>query len=231
MYEYYFNPGDQTHDFLTHFVIPVGNRRVGLEFKYVPVEYFRMDSIVSRERRTLSGKAAEGYSLGDIYFGTMVQLIKDQGYIPDVMISLACRTASGTSRDYARYTDMPGYYFDVSIGDSYGRAAGFFRSVRWYGEVGFYVYQTFLDNYPQNDALLYGIGFDLDFSLFYLNQSIRGYNGYMYNGDHPLVYRADFGFKFGSAALVVGYEKGIRDFPFESIRAGFQINGLSEKEE
>jgi hypothetical protein len=156
----------------------------------------------------------------------MIQLVKDHSIIPDLAIAASCRTASGTGRENSRHTDMPGYYFDLSVGDSYGSGTGFFESIRWYGEVGFYVWQTFLDNYPQNDALLYGLGFDLNFRYFSFNQSVRGYNGYMKNGDHPLVYRVELAIRFGSAGLVVGYERGLRDFPFESIKAGFQINGL-----
>jgi hypothetical protein len=139
---------------------------------------------------------------------------------------MSCRTASGTGRENARYTDTPGYYLDASFGDSYGNNVGFFRHIRWYAEIGFYCWQTYLDNYPQNDALLYGGGIDFDFKDFFVNQTLCGYSGYMRNGDQPTVYRIDFGIKMGNAALVFGYEKGIVDYPFQSIRAGFQIAGL-----
>jgi hypothetical protein len=229
-YEHYFGGGDVTNDFMTHLIVPVARGRVGLEFHYVPVEFFRMDSVVSRLRRTESGKAVNGQSYGDVYFGTMVQIIRDHAYLPDLTLAMSCRTASGTNRANARYTDTPGYYLDASVGDSYGNDLGFFRHVRWYAEIGFYSWQTYLDNYPQNDALLFGAGLDLDFEYFYLNQSINGYSGYMDNGDQPLVYRLDVGIKIGKAAVNLGFEKGLRDFPFQSYRAGFVITGLTEKE-
>ena len=227
--EFYLGEGDLTYDAMTHFVIPLADSRVGLEFKYVPFEYYRMDSTVSRMRRTASGKAVDGYALGDIYFGTMVQLLKDHEVLPDMAVSMACRTASGTKREDARFTDTPGYYFDFSAGKTFYTGANWFESIRVYGEVGFYVYQTLLDNYPQNDALLYGGGIDCEIGYFFVNQSIRGYNGYMYNGDHPLVYKAEVGFKMGTAGLVIGYEKGIRDFPFDSIKVGFRLDGLIDQ--
>jgi hypothetical protein len=229
LYEYYYGPGDETHDFKTHLIIPVAKGRLGLEFKYVPVEFFSMDSAVSRTRRTYSGNATHGNAFGDIYFGTIVQLIRDHAFLPDFTIAMNCRTASGTGRENARYTDTPGYYFDASFGDSYGKNSGFFRYVRWYAELGFYVWQTNLDNYPQNDALLFGGGIDFDFKDFFVNQALCGYEGYMNNGDKPVVYRIDFGIKMGYAALVFGFEKGLRDYPFESIRAGFQITGLTDR--
>jgi len=227
-YEYYFGAGDATQDFKTHMIFPVAKGRVGLEFKYVPIEFYSMDSVISRTRRTLSGSAVSGKALGDIYFGTIVQVIKDHSFLPDFTIAMSCRTASGTGRENARNTDTPGYYLDASIGDAYGKETGFFHHVRWYAEVGFYCWQTYLDNYPQNDALLFGGGIDLDFKNFFVNQTLCGYSGYMNNGDQPVVYRVDLGLKMGNAALVMGYEKGLTDYPFQSIRAGFQITGLAD---
>ncbi len=222
-YEYYAGKGDKTHDFNMQFIIPVAKGRIGLEFKYVPVELFSMDSAASRLRRTRSGESVEGQAFGDIYFGTLISLVRDHAFLPDLSVAMSCRTASGTGRENSRYTDGPGYYLDASVGDSYDRNKGFFRHARWYAEIGFYCWQTNLDNYPQNDALLYGCGIDLDFNHFFVNQSLRGYSGYMKNGDQPMVYRVDAGIKIGDAAFVAGYEKGLTDYPFESFRAGFQI--------
>lgn len=229
-YEFYSGPGDKTHDFNIHIIVPAAQGRIGLEFKYVPFEIFAMDSAVSHKRRTSSGEAVEGHSFGDVYFGTVIQLVKDHAYLPDLSVAMSCRTASGTQRENARYIDTPGYYLDASFGDTYGRNLGFFRHVRWYAEVGFYCWQTYLNNYPQNDALLYGCGIDFDFKDFFINQSLRGYSGYMKNGDQPLVYRVDLGYKIGEAALVAGYEKGLMDYPFQSIRAGFQIGLTSNSD-
>jgi hypothetical protein len=228
LFESYFGQDDLTYNFMTQFVVPLAEGRVGLEFKYVPVEYYRMDSTVSKLRRTHSGESVEGFAAGDIYFGTMVQLLKDHSYLPDLAFAMACRTASGTNRQDARFTDTPGYYIDLSAGKTIKTGQGRLDSVRLYGEVGFYVYQTVLDNYPQNDALLFGMGIDFNMNQLFLSQSIRGYSGYMHNGDHPLVYKAEIGLKFGTAGLVVGFEKGLRDYPFNSIKAGFRLNGLTD---
>ncbi|MFO7616572.1 MAG: hypothetical protein R6V75_04920 [Bacteroidales bacterium] len=228
LFETYFSQGDLTYNFLTNLVVPLAKGMVGLEFRYVPVEYYRMDRSVSRLRRTFSGEAVEGFSAGDIYFGTIVQVLKDHRYLPDLAFAMACRTASGTSRQDARFTDTPGYHLDLSAGKTIKTGQSRLESIRLYGEVGFYVYQTLLDNYPQNDALLYGMGIDFSLNQFFFSQSLRGYSGYMHNGDHPLVYKAEIGLKFGTAGLVVGYEKGIRDYPFNSIKAGFRLNGLTD---
>lgn len=225
-FEYFSGTGNSTQDFFTQFIVPLANQWVALELTYCPIEFFSMDSATSRSWRTFSGSPVTGHSLGDVYFGTVVQIIRDHRFLPDLTVSMNCRTASGRGRENARHTNTPGYYLDAAIGDQYSFKSSFFRSIRWYAEAGFLVWQTYLDAYPQDDALLFGAGIDLDFRYLFINQTFRGYSGYMNNGDHPLVYRADLGIRIGTAAFLVGYEKGCRDYPFESIRAGFQINGL-----
>jgi len=224
-YEYFLGKGNQTQDFYTRFIIPLKNR-VGIEFTYVPVEFFTMDSITSRLWRSFSGTPAEGHSLGDIYFGTIIQVVRNHAYLPNLSLAMTCRTASGTGREYARHTDTPGYHLDASVGDSYGSGEGFFKSFSWYLEGGFLVWQTYLDDYPQNDAWLYGAGIDLSFRDFYINQDLRGYSGYMNNGDQPLVYSAELGIRIGTAAFTFGYENGLRDYPFQCFRTGICLDGL-----
>jgi hypothetical protein len=224
-YEYYLGKGNQTQDFYARFIIPI-KKRVGIEFTYVPVEFFSMDSATSRTWRTFSGAPAEGHSLGDIYFGTIIQIVRDHPAIPNISLAMTCRTASGTGRENARHTDTPGYHLDASMGDAYPMGEGFFRSLGWYIEGGFLVWQTYLDNYPQNDAWLYGAGIDLDFRDFFIHQNIRGYSGYMNNGDQPVVYGADLGIRIGTAAFTFGYQYGLRDYPFQCFRAGICLDGL-----
>ena len=227
-YEYYYSDGEQTHDVFTEIHIPVADGKISLDFMYVPYEFYTVDSVTSRSRRTLSGDALAGSSFGDIYFGTHVQLIENHKWLPDLAFGMSCRTASGTSLEDSRYTDAPGYYFDLSIGKTH-KFGDSQSGIRWYALGGFYVWQTYLDNYPQNDALLYGAGLQFLFRDFFITNSIRGYSGYMYNGDHPLVYRTELGIREGSAALILGFEKGIRDYPFNCLRVVIRINGISEE--
>ena len=138
------------------------------------------------------------------------------------------RTASGTKLEDARYTDTPGYYLDLTLGKSYQIFGDPGKYLRWFTAIGFYVWQTYLDNYPQNDALLYGFGTEIKLGkLIWLNTR-RGFNGYMDNGDHPLVYRSELTISEGLASLVLGYEYGIRDYPFQCFRAGIRINGFKD---
>lgn len=229
-YEHYSGTGEVTYDVFTDIHIPIANGRVSLNFYYVPYEFYSVDTELSRERRSQSGEALNGSAQGDVYFGTHVQIIRDHQWIPDLAFGMTGRTASGTKTEDVRFSNAPGYYFDLSVGKSYVLSGLKDAHIRWFALAGFYVWQTYLDEYPQNDALLYGAGLELKFNRISLLNTVRGYNGYMQNGDHPLVYRFELGLSEGAASLILGYEYGIRDYPFSCIRAGFRIKGLTDKE-
>ena len=226
-YEYYFQAREQTHDALVRMIIPIAEGKAALELKYVPFEFYEVDKSLSRERRSESGEYLSGRSLGDVYFGTSVQLVKDHNWMPDILFSMSCKTASGTMLEDARHTDSPGYYIDLSMGKNYhfGKNGSY---LRWYLLGGFYAWQTYIDEFPQNDAIFYGLGLKIDFGEVYLKSSLRGLSGYMFNGDQPVVHYSEFGVREGRTAFTVGYEWGITDFPFNCFRFGFKIDGFSE---
>jgi hypothetical protein len=53
--------------------------------------------------------------------------------------------------------------------------------------------------------------------------SISGYNGWMNNGDHPMVFSSQITQKNKKINLFGQYQYGIRDFPYHHIRLGFFI--------
>ena len=222
-YDHILGSGNTTQSMVTRLAIPFAKKRIAIELEYNPIEFYTMDSATSRLWRTSTGQAIKGSSLGEFSFGTVIQLIEDVNHLPDMSISMNCRTASGKGRENSRHTNSPGYYMDFSLGDTYRISPRFLQSVRWYATAGFLAWQTNLDDYPQDDALLYGLGFDLTLKGFYLNQTLRGYYGYMNNGDRPVVYRVDLGINLVKSSVVFSYEKGIRDYPFQSFQAGICI--------
>lgn len=227
-FENYTNPREKTRDLYAEIHIPIAHGKASLDLSYVPFEFYQLDSTLSRERRTASGKGLEGSANGDVYFGSHVQLLRNHSFLPDFEFGMVCRTASGTKTEDARYTNAPGYYLDLAAGKQYNIGLSSGVSLRWFALIGFYVWQTFLDDYPQNDALLYGGGIALKAGRVGLMSSLRGYNGYMQNGDHPVVWRNELSIHEGAASLVLGYENGLRDYPFNCFRAGFRIMGLNE---
>lgn len=202
--------------------IPLYSQRVGLHLSLVPLEYYRTDTL-TRDLRRARGVSGEGFAAGDLYIGTRIQLIKAEGNGPDVSFSINLKTASGSKLSDARFTDTPGYYFVLAFGKSWDTGKGHWRV---FANTGFYVWQTFGDRHYQNDAILYGVGFQYERFGWQLTQDLSGYNGYIGGGDKPAVYRINLRkMRKRKTDFFVGWQKGLRDYPFTTWRAGLVYKG------
>ena len=215
----HFSTGDHTQDFFVRGYLPISDGKVALSIEVIPVEWFKTDTI-TRDMRASRGKSGIGKAGGDIYITTYVQVLKQHHSLPDLALRIALRTASGTNLGEARYTDGPGYYFDLSGGKSWRKESFFLNEIRLYAMSGLYVYQTFDILHLQNDCFLYGGGIDFHFSEFVFSQEVSGYSGYLKNGDKPLVYRSSLQWKKNNVKLKFSYQHSLRDFPAERIRLG-----------
>jgi len=214
----HFSNGDRTGNGYTRLFVPLFSPRVGLSVSFIPLEVYRTDTM-TRDLRRSREYDGMGTSLGDLYFSTLIHLVRERGALPDILLGVNLKTASGTNFHAARHTDSPGYYFDLSAGKSFTPEGGILTSLRAYAMVGFYVYQTSLVNYMQNDAFLYGAGVDLIFSTLKLEQQLGGYTGYLDIGDSPLVYRLCFHWDAGpKAGFRLRFQHGFIDFPYTSLR-------------
>lgn len=224
----HFGVNDKTFNFEMHFYWPVVKDLIAIEFYGVPFESFKMEEELVFERRTrfLEGK---GSVVGDFYFSTMIQLVKNKRF-PDVVFRMAARTASGSGLADARYTDAPGYFFDASFGKK--RQLGENCSVRFYGMMGFYSWQMNLPDSRQNDAIIYGIGADVIWKSWFLNNAIDGYEGYIGNEeivvgnpdqlipfkDRPALYRIEAGKRFANLRFSLGYQHVMKDFYYDHFK-------------
>lgn len=216
--------GDKTSNIFTRLNIPLQKNKVALSIKYVPIEYYSLDTITRDERRARH-LDAKGFATGDVYFGTQIQLVKNHEKLPDLLISINLRTASGSKLSDARYTDTPGYYFDISGGKTYLLNKKQLKSIRPFAMLGFYVWQTFRQDYYQDDALLYGLGCNLNFENFTLTNAFGGYRGYIGNGDNPNVYRLTLTSALKSKVnYVIRFQQGLSDFNYSTFRLGCNIN-------
>jgi len=129
----HFNKGDQTGNLYSELFFPLFSQRVGLGISYVPLEMYRTDTIIRDQRRSREYDP-RGFSLGDVYFSTYIHLIKEKEKIPDVLLSVNLRTASGSNIEGARHTDAPGYFFDLSAGKkifTVSKECDTFECMRW----------------------------------------------------------------------------------------------------
>lgn len=220
----HYSKGDQTANLFAELFFPLFSDRVGLGINYVPVEIYKTDTLTRDVRRSREYDAA-GISFGDVYFTTYIHLVRERDRTPDVMVAVTLKTASGTRFEAARHTDAPGYSFDVSTGKTLYKGEGRLKYVHGYAMLGFYVYQTNLENHMQNDAVQYGSGFELGLGRFQIEQQLAGYAGYLDNGDRPMVYRLNLTWSGRSALdLKLRFQKGFFDFPYTSVRISTQFH-------
>lgn len=216
--EQHLSAGDNTRNLFTEGYLQLFSDRVGLNLQWVPLEQYKMDT-ATRNLRRARDFDGEGTASGDLYIGTYIQLLRDHDKFPDVVLTINLKTASGGRLTAARFTDAPGYFFDLSIGKEYVLGDGMIKSVRPHLMGGFYVWQRFEANALQNDSFLYGGGIDLNFAAITLTNALGGYLGYLDDGDKPLVYRFTCRSNF---AAKVNYEfrfqQGLNDFDYSSFR-------------
>lgn len=226
--EVHYSTGDKTANLYCSFTFPLFTEKASIHVDYRPVEIYRTDTI-TRDLRASRQFNPEGYSLGDLYIATHIQVLKDHKKWPDISIGIGIKTASGTNLDGARHTDTPGYWLELGMGKKFLTGLSTLRSIEVYSRVGFYAYQIYMMNYRQNDAILYGAGIDLEIGKLRICNQVTGFHGYIKNGDRPLVYRVIF--KPSVARRISAYlllQQGLKDFQYTSARLALVLN-LSTK--
>jgi hypothetical protein len=244
-YEYHNSAGDKTHDLFLKTYIPLVKNFVALELFGVLVENYKMDSKTIYERRTFTGDG-EGIAFGDLYFATIIQILRNKKF-PDLALRLTCRTASGNKLRDARFTDAPGYYFDLSFGKDLNFEEKYVHKIRFHGMIGFYVWQMNMTSNQQNDAVLFGFGVDVNTKYISISSTVDGYCGYMGDSevipiaddesvmfrDRPIIYELKLRKPGRICDVELGYRIGIHDFKYQTINlsltchiSDFKVNGI-----
>ena len=163
-----------------------------------------------------------GSGAGDVYLSTDIQILHNSWfhsanaqYIPQMTVRLAMKTASGEQFHRRRHYDCPGYFFDLSIGNSLYRGNWEFRLA---GSAGFLCWQT--DNGRQNDAVMYGLQALIKHQYVSLQATWGGYVGWEKHGDAPMVLRAKIAGHVKGFEPFAQYQYGIKDYPFHQVRVG-----------
>lgn len=213
----HFHPSDPTQDISGRIFIPFAKNRIAVEMYGVIIEQFAFSEEIRNERfsRIENGK---GTAVGDFYFSTLIQLSKDRKF-PNTLFRFATKTASGNMLEGARYTDSPGYFFDLSFSKDFGsQETVVFRP---FGLFGFYSWQTNDELNLQNDAFLYALGVDLEKNNWLVSCSWSGYSGYKNERDKPMQLNFDLRKDFQSTAIRFQYLHGLRDWEYKTIKFSF----------
>ncbi|MDX9882679.1 MAG: hypothetical protein RBS73_11490 [Prolixibacteraceae bacterium] len=213
--DFHFMEGDHTQDIAGRFYYPFAGAKIAIEVYGVLLEHYAMSEAI-RDERVARDKDARGLAIGDLYFSTLLQLIKNRRF-PDTMMRLACKTASGGRLDAARYADSPGYFLDLNFSKNLSSDS---QDTQWvpFGMLGFYSWQTNDDMNLQNDALLYGAGIDIRFNRLTVRNSLSGYYGYKNNGDRPMVYTFDLQKELKNYTFRIRYLHGLHDWMYRTVK-------------
>jgi len=213
----HFLKGDPTQDISGRIFVPFAQSRIAVELYGVIVEHFAFSEEIRDERfaRIEDGK---GFASGDLYFSTLIQLVKEKKF-PNTLLRMACKTASGNQYKGARYTDSPGYFFDLSFSKNLGNTeTGLFRP---FGLAGFYSWQTNDELNLQNDAYMYALGADFERSNLLLSASCSGYSGYKNERDKPMQLNFELRKDFNRKAFRIQYTHGLRDLEYKTVSISF----------
>ncbi len=215
--DFHFRSGDPTQNMAGRFYYPFSDR-IAIELYGVLVEYYSMSDEV-RDERAARDRDGRGLATGDLYFSTLVQLVKGEAF-PNTVLRMTGKTASGRRYDAARYTDSPGYYFDLSFSKEIP-----FQGNQWQGlpfaSLGFYSWQTNDMDNLQNDAFLYGGGMELSNEKWTFTNSLSGYSGYKNERDKPMVYTLTVKRELKKNAIQFQYMYGIRDWQYQTFKLAY----------
>ncbi len=213
----HFLKGDPTQDISGRLFVPFAQSRIAVEVYGVIFEHFAFSEDVRNERfaRIEDGK---GIATGDLYFSTLIQLVKDKRF-PNTLLRMACKTSSGNQYKGARSSDSPGYFFDLSFSKNLGYSeTGLFRP---FGLAGFYSWQTNDELNLQNDAYMYALGLDYERNSMLLSASCSGYSGYKNERDKPMQLNFELRKDFDGKAFRIQYNNGLRDLEYKTVRVSF----------
>ena len=206
-------PGDQAVDISLEGRYSFGSR-ASLRVRYIAVEWFEMSRQLALERNVLSDSLS-GVAFGDVYVDGLFQVIKGHRSLPDATLAVRVKTASGTDLESMRFSDTPGYAFSASFGKNLP-LAGASNELRLYGSGGFYVWQRFNIQTPQNDAYTYSLGAELHNRYVVAFAEWAGYSGWADRLDQPMVVRGGV-HTVGPLSAGLLLSQGLRHYPYFSL--------------
>jgi hypothetical protein len=151
-----------------------------LEVDGVPLELFQVSS---RTQARLGAQRRAGLTSGDIRVGARFLLWDERRLTPALGIQVVVKSTTGKGLDALRFTNAPGYVFDLLAGKNLftGRSI----ALRALAKIGFLAWQV--GEGAQDDAVDYGATLRASFAHgAWLATELRGYMGWR-KYDAPLV--------------------------------------------
>lgn len=205
--------GDKTQNLKLYANYCLVKNLISADVSWIPMEYFRVSPEIKDKRHVYPYFYNDYRAAGDIYFNVNLQLLNRWRNYFHLALRTGYRFPTSSSVGSARYTDVPGYHFDLSAAKPLSD-----QRLKLTAMIGFYVWQ--LNTSGQDDALLYGVGLEYHHQGWHYQLNCRGYSGYRHNGDHPLSIESNLEKRVGNFSMVFNLYKGLRDYGFISMGLG-----------
>jgi hypothetical protein len=216
---FHFSKGDNTQNLAIYGNYSLVRNKISFDAYWVPFEYFNMSHAIKEERHVFSHFYYYRKAMGDLHLNTNIQLLNKWRKHIHLAMRVGYRFPTSSGLGMARFTDAPGFYFDLSFGKPFDKSP-----LKIIGMAGLYVWQTNTDGFRQNDAFLFGSGLEWNRNKWKAQVYGTGYLGYMKNGDKPVMLRAFAERKLKRFSVLFRIQKGLHDFNYTSLEAGVKYN-------
>jgi len=217
--QFYFSSDDHTQDITLYANYCLVKNKISFDAFWVPIEHFTMSYDLKTERRVFPLHYYDRYGQGDIHLNTNIQLVNNKAKKIQSALRIGYRFPT-SQIGAARFTDAPGYYFDGSF------AKGFrsHPALKWIVMAGGYFWQAEIRRHPQDDAFLFGTGFEWNKKNLRIQTTVSGYLGYFYRmRDKPILFRAGFDRTFKRTILFFQFQQGLHNFNYTSTEIGLKF--------
>jgi len=190
---------------------------ISFDLSWIPIELYRMSPELKDERHVYYQHYNDKTAEGDMYLNTNIQFLNKLRKDIHLALRIGYRFPTSTKLASARYTDAPGYHFDISS------AMFLSQNKQWKftSMIGFYVWQ--LNDFGQDDAFLFGGGIEYHHQNWYCQLNCRGYSGYRHNGDDPIIMSVESEKTFKDFVLTFNVRQGMHNYAYTSIELGTKL--------
>jgi hypothetical protein len=216
--QFNFMQGDHTQSICLYGNLPLAKDVVTLDASYIPKEFYQMSDTMKEQRHVYYKFWDKNKSRGDFILNVNIRLLKKWEKIIQLVMHIGYRYPSGNGFGSARYTDNMGYYFDVTAGKQMT------KNFKWIAMAGFYCWQIDKEDLRQDDAFLFGTGFEWEKNKWKVDVNGSGYLGYLENqGDKPLIFRAGIEKRMSKISAVLKFQQGLHDFKYTTFEGGAKL--------
>lgn len=214
--QFHFSKGDKTQSIVLYGNYCLVKNVVSIDASYIPVEYYNMSDAIKKERHVYYTFYNKKKARGDVLVNTTIQLLNKWRKKIQLALRLGYRLPSSSGYGAARFIDGMGYNIDLSAGKPFNNIP-----LKWIAMAGFYCWQIEKEDLRQDDAFLFGTGFEWHSRTWWFQTYVAGYLGYSENsGDKPIVFRAEAQKKIKQTSLLLRFQQGLHDFKYSTVEIG-----------